>query len=74
MDTQNEIRKVRIRKELDELQSLGIDPRRENELNDELELEELISNIKQAMYADYKLAYGEKGEKHREEATATVNI
>lgn len=66
---------MRVRKEeLDELLSLGIDPRRENDLNDKLELQELASNIKQAMYADYKLAYGEKGERYREEAMATVNI
>jgi hypothetical protein len=60
--------------ELEELQSLGIDIKRKNELNNKQELEELARIIKQSMYEDYKLAYSRKGEEHKEEAEATVNI
>jgi CRISPR/Cas system endoribonuclease Cas6 (RAMP superfamily) len=41
-----------------ELESLGIEPKRENELNDKEELEDLTENIKQTLYQDYKTAYG----------------
>jgi hypothetical protein len=40
-----------------ELDSLGIEPKRENELNDEKELAALADNIKQTYYQDYKTAY-----------------
>ena len=40
-----------------ELRSLGIEPKQENELNDEEELEALADNIKQVYYQDYKTAY-----------------
>jgi hypothetical protein len=36
---------------------LGIEPKRENELNDKAELEALAEIIKQASYQDYKMAY-----------------
>jgi hypothetical protein len=40
-----------------ELRSLGIEPKKKNDLNDNQELESLTDNIKQAMYQDYKTAY-----------------
>lgn len=43
-----------------ELDSLGIEPKRENELNDKEELAALTDNIKQVYYQDYKTAYSEK--------------
>jgi hypothetical protein len=42
-----------------ELKSLGIDPKRENELNDKAELESLAEIIKQIYYQDYKTAYSD---------------
>jgi hypothetical protein len=57
---------------INELRSLGIDPKEKNELNDEKELKELADCIKQSMYHDYKLAYSEKGDKHKAEAESTV--
>ena len=45
-----------------ELDSLGIEPKRENELNDKEELATLADNIKQVYYQDYKTAYSEKNE------------
>ncbi len=41
-----------------ELKSLGIEPRRQNELNDKAELEALAEIIKAVYYQDYKTAYG----------------
>jgi hypothetical protein len=40
-----------------ELKSLGIEPRRQNELNDKEELQALADIIKQVYYQDYKTAY-----------------
>ena len=57
-----------------ELKSLGIDPKRKNELNNKEELETLVDNVKQSMYQDYKTAYSDKGSKHEEETKATVNV
>ncbi|MDQ3903074.1 MAG: hypothetical protein M3247_05500 [Thermoproteota archaeon] len=63
-----------------ELCSLGIlEPKRkkkEKELNDNKaeELEHLADNIKQAMFEDYKLAYSDKGDTHKEEAQSTVTV
>jgi hypothetical protein len=60
-----------------ELYSLGIiDPKRKKkELNDdEEELEKLADIIKQAMFQDYKLAYSDKGDAHKEEAESTVPV
>ncbi len=59
----------------DELNSLGIEPKQKNELNDdEEELENLADIIKQAMFQDYKIAYSEKGDAHKEEAESTVTV
>ena len=44
-----------------ELDSLGVKPRRKNELNDRKELEALADNIKRAYYQNFKLAYNERG-------------
>jgi hypothetical protein len=57
-----------------ELDSLGIEPRRKTELNDKEELENLADIIKQAMFQDYKVAYDEKGDAHKEEAQSTVTV
>jgi hypothetical protein len=57
-----------------ELDSLGIEPKRRTELNDEEELEKLADIIKQAMFQDYKVAYSEKGDAHKEEAQSTVTV
>jgi hypothetical protein len=40
-----------------ELNSLGIEPKRKNELNDKQELRALADNIKQVYYQEYKTAY-----------------
>ncbi|HEY1249379.1 MAG TPA: hypothetical protein VGE97_10360 [Nitrososphaera sp.] len=59
-----------------ELSSLGVvEPNRWKELNDNKEeLEYLADSIKQAMFEDYKLAYSEKGDEHREEAESTLTV
>jgi len=59
-----------------ELCSLGVvEPNRWKELNDDKEeLEYLAASIKQAMFEDYKLAYSEKGDEHREEAESTLTV
>jgi hypothetical protein len=59
---------------LNELDSLGIELKRKTELNDEEELEKLADIIKQAMFQDYKVAYSEKGDAHKEEAQSTVTV
>ena len=40
-----------------ELRSLGVEPKRLTELNDNNELEDLADNLKQSMFQDYKTAY-----------------
>jgi len=56
-----------------ELYSLGIlEPKQKKELKDEEELENLAYIIKEAMFQDYKVAYSEKGDTHKEEAESTV--
>ena len=58
-----------------ELDSLGIEPKRKKEeLNDEEELEKLADIIKQAMFQDYKVAYSKKGDAYQEEAKSTVTV
>jgi hypothetical protein len=61
-----------------ELDSLGISVpklKKEEELNGNKEkLENLADNIKQAMFEDYKVAYSEEGDKHKEEAESTVTV
>jgi hypothetical protein len=43
-----------------ELESLGIKPKFRNELNDDKELGDLVENIKQTYYQDYKSAYSDE--------------
>jgi hypothetical protein len=57
-----------------ELDSLGIEPKQKKESNDDEELEKLADIIKQAMFQDYKIAYSEKGDAHKEEAQSTVTV
>jgi hypothetical protein len=57
-----------------ELDSLGIEPKQKIEFNDDEELENLADIIKQAMFQDYKIAYSEKGNEHKEEVQSTVTI
>ena len=57
-----------------ELDSLGIEPKQKTELNDKEELENLADIIKQAMFQDYKVAYSEKGDAHKEEAESAVTV
>ena len=57
-----------------ELDSLGIEPKQKKELNDDEELGNLADIIKQAMFQDYKIAYSEKGNAHKEEAQSTVTV
>jgi hypothetical protein len=58
-----------------ELYSLGIvDPKRNKELNDDEEIENLADIIKQAIFQDHKVAYSEKGDAHKEEAQSTITV
>ncbi len=58
-----------------ELDSLGIEPKqKKKEFNDDEELENLADIIKQAMFQDYKMAYSEEGDTHKEEAESTVTV
>jgi hypothetical protein len=50
-----------------ELKSLGIEPRRQNDLNDKAELEALAEIIKEVYYQDYKTAYSNQGEGNNKE-------
>ena len=49
-----------------ELKSLGIEPKRQNDLNDKEELEALAEIIKEVYYQDYKTAYGNSGSNNNE--------
>jgi hypothetical protein len=57
-----------------ELEKLGIEPKQKKELNDKEELEKLADILNQAMFQDYKIAYSEKGDAHKEEAQSTVTV
>jgi hypothetical protein len=58
-----------------ELDSLGIEPKEQKVHNNtKEELENLADIIKQAMFQDYKIAYSEKGDAHKEEAQSTVTV
>jgi hypothetical protein len=50
-----------------ELKSLGIEPRRQNELNDKEELQALAEIIKEVYFQDYKIAYSNQDENTRAE-------
>ena len=59
-----------------ELYSLGItEPKEKKELNENKEENENLSDIiKQSMFQDYKIAYSEKGDMHKEQAQATLAV
>ena len=63
-----------------ELYSLGVlDPKRKKNKEEEVkdnkaELENLADIIKQSMFEDYRLAYSEEGDTHKEEAESTVTV
>jgi hypothetical protein len=61
-----------------ELFSLGIlEPKRkkkEEVKDNKAELENLAHNIKQAMFQDYKVAYSEEGDTHKEQPNSTVTV
>lgn len=57
-----------------ELRSLGIEPNRENELNDKEELQNLADNVKLSMYQDYKTAYSKNGDQFKDEAKSTLSV
>ncbi len=42
---------------ISELESLALRSKRINKLNDNFEMENLVNNIKQSMFQDYKSAY-----------------
>ena len=44
----------RVRDAVSELESLAINPKRLNELNDAYEMEDLVDNIKLNLYQEYK--------------------
>jgi hypothetical protein len=44
----------KVRSCLSELESLAIEPKKLNDLNDAYELEDLVDNIKLTWYQDYK--------------------
>ncbi len=58
-----------------ELDSLGIEPKqKKKEFNDDEELENLADIIIQAMFQDYKMAYSDEGDTHKEEAESTITV
>ena len=65
-----------------ELYSLGVlEPKRKKKKEEEeqikdnkAELENLADIIKQSMFEDYRLAYSEEGDAHKEEAKSTVTV
>ena len=57
-----------------DLRSLGIGPKKKNELDDKQELQNLANNVKDSMYQDYKTAYSNKGDQFKEEARSTVSV
>ncbi len=59
--------------QLVELRSLGVEPKRRSELNDEKELEKLAEILKQSMLQDYRTAYGRRGDDFEQESMSTVN-
>jgi hypothetical protein len=50
-----------------ELNSLGIEARRQNELNDKEELQALVEILKEVYFQDYKTAYSSSQEKNTRE-------
>jgi len=57
-----------------DLRLLGIEPIRKNELDDKDELQNLIDNVKDSMYQDYKTAYSKKSDQFKDVAKSTVDV
>ena len=47
-------RKSKLPSSISELESLGLETRQLNELNDSYEVENLVENLKQMLFQDYK--------------------
>ena len=47
-------RKSKLPSSISELESLGLETRQLNELNDSYEVEKLVENLKQMLFQDYK--------------------
>jgi hypothetical protein len=47
-------RKSKLPSSISELESLGLETRQLNELNDSYEVENLVENLKQMLFHDYK--------------------
>jgi hypothetical protein len=47
-------RKSKLPSSISELESLGLETRQLNELNDSYEVENLVENLKQMLFKDYK--------------------
>jgi hypothetical protein len=56
-----------------ELKSLGIEPRRQNELNDKEELQALAESIKEVYFQDYKTAYSSNNSNSTSTSTCKSN-
>jgi len=54
-----------------ELKSLGIEPRRQNELNDKEELQALAEIIKEVYFQDYKAAYSSNSNSNNNNSTSS---
>jgi hypothetical protein len=55
-----------------ELKSLGIEPRRQNELNDKDELQALAEIIKEVYFQDYKTAYSSDIDRNNTNSNANI--
>jgi hypothetical protein len=73
-ETQQQQRQAKNGYWQNELDSLGIEPKQKELNDDKEELENLADNIKQSMFEDYKIAYSEEGDTHKEEAESTVTV
>jgi hypothetical protein len=56
-----------------ELKSLGIEPRRQNELNDKEELQALAEIIKEVYFQDYKAAYNSNSNGNNNSTSSPAN-
>ena len=54
-----------------ELKSLGIEPRRQNDLNDKEELQALAEIIKEVYFQDYKAAYSSNSNSNNNNSTGS---
>ena len=56
-----------------ELKSLGIEPRRQNDLNDKEELQALAEIIKEVYFQDYKAAYSSNSNGNNNSSSSPAN-